>query len=139
MRRELHAEWTKLRTEPGTAWLLLAAVALTVAVSAAVSAVVTCAPARCDHDTARLALSGVQVGQAGFVILAVLVISGEHSTGMMRTTLTAMPRRVTVLAAKATILTCLALAAGTVTACVAPSLAGISRRSFANPKSSTFA
>jgi ABC-2 type transport system permease protein len=33
VRLALHAEWTKLRTVPGPAWLLLAAVALTVAVS----------------------------------------------------------------------------------------------------------
>ena len=47
-------------------------------------------------------------------ILAVLAISGEYSTGMIRTTLTAMPRRMTVLVAKAVVLTGLALAAGTV-------------------------
>jgi ABC-2 type transport system permease protein len=38
-------------------------------------------------------------------VLAVLAVSTEYSTGMIRTTLTAMPRRTTVLAAKATVLT----------------------------------
>jgi ABC-2 type transport system permease protein len=34
----LHAEWTKLRTVPGTAWLLAASIVLTVAVSTAAAA-----------------------------------------------------------------------------------------------------
>ena len=41
-------------------------------------------------------------------------VTGEYSTGMIRTTLTAMPRRLSVLAAKAPILTGLVLAAGAV-------------------------
>ena len=45
-------------------------------------------------------------------ILAVLVISGEYSTGMIRVTLTAMPRRTTVLAAKAATVTGVVLVAG---------------------------
>jgi ABC-2 type transport system permease protein len=54
-------------------------------------------------------------------VLAVLVISGEYSTGMIRTTFTAMPRRWTVLAAKGAVLTGLVLAAAVVA--VAGSLA----------------
>ena len=41
----------------------------------------------------KLSLTGVQLGQAVVAILAVLMISGEYSTGMIRTTLAAMPRR----------------------------------------------
>ena len=41
----LHAEWTKLRTLPGTGWLLAAAAALTIAVSAAADAASTCVSA----------------------------------------------------------------------------------------------
>jgi len=44
----------------------------------------------------------------------VLAISGEYSTGMIRVTLTAMPRRSAVLAAKAVLVAGLVLAAGTV-------------------------
>jgi ABC-2 type transport system permease protein len=106
----LHAEWTKLRTIAGPAWLLIATVAATVAVSAAATAAVRCpSGAACPVDTAKLSLTGIQVGQA---VVAVLVISGEYSTGMIRTTLTAMPHRVTVLGAKAAILSGLVLAAG---------------------------
>jgi ABC-2 type transport system permease protein len=52
-----------------------------------------------------LSLTGVQVGQAVVAILAVLVMGNEYSTGMVRVTLTALPRRTGVLAAKAVIVT----------------------------------
>ena len=114
LREALHAEWTKLRTLPGTAWLLLAVVVLTVAVSAAAAAAATCPSGGCSVDPAKLSLTGIDLGQAVVAILAVLAISGEYSTGMIRTTLTAMPRRATVLAAKAAVVTGLVLAAGTI-------------------------
>jgi ABC-2 type transport system permease protein len=115
MRDGRHAEWTKLRTVAGTFWLLAAAIALTVAVGAAAAAATRCpAGLACPVDTAKLSLTGVQLGQAVIAILAVLAISGEYSTGMIRTTLTATPRRWTVLAAKATVLTGLVLAAGAI-------------------------
>ncbi|MEU7860538.1 ABC transporter permease [Nonomuraea sp. NPDC049141] len=123
MRQELHAEWTKLRTVAGPAWLLLAVIALTATMSAAAAAAVSCPSAGCDQDITKLSLMGVQAGQAVVAILAVLAISGEYSTGMIRTTLTAMPRRVTLLAAKATIVTGLTLAAATI-AVLASVLAG---------------
>lgn len=114
MRQQLHAEWTKLRTVAGTGWLLLGLVMLTVTVSVVAAAAVSCTSAGCDYDPAKISLFGVQVGQAMVAILAVLAISGEYSTGMIRTTLAARPRRVTVLAAKAAVVTGLTLAAGTV-------------------------
>ncbi|MFC4586145.1 ABC transporter permease subunit [Sphaerisporangium corydalis] len=123
MRRELHAEWTKLRTVAAPGWLLLAVVALTAAASAGVAATVTCPPAGCAYDVPKLGLVGVQLGQAVVAILAVLVIGGEYGTGMIRTTLTAMPRRAAVLAAKAAVLTGATLAAGTA-AVLASMLAG---------------
>jgi len=114
MRDALHVEWTKLRTVTGPAWLLTATVVLTVAVSAAATAAVKCpSGTACPVDTTKLSLTGVQIGQAVVAILAVLAVSGEYSSGMMRTTLTAMPCRTTVLAAKAAIVTGLVLAAGT--------------------------
>jgi ABC-2 type transport system permease protein len=114
MRQELHAEWTKLRTVTGTGWLLLATITLTVALSAAASATVSCPSAGCNQDATKLSLTGIQLGQAAVAMLAVLAISGEYSTGMIRTTLTAMPQRGTVLAAKAAILTGMTLAAGAI-------------------------
>ena len=114
MRDALHAEWTKLRTLASTGWLLLAAVALTAAVSTAAAAAVKCPSGHCAEDPAKISLTGVYLGQAVVAIVAVLAISSEYSTGMIRITLTAMPRRATVLAAKAAVLTGLVLVAGTI-------------------------
>jgi len=123
MREALHAEWTKLRTAPSTIWLLAAVIALTAALSAAAAAAVTCPSAGCGQDPAKISLTGIELSQVIVAVLAVLVIGGEYSTGMIRTTLAAMPRRTTVLAAKAAILTGLVLAAGAV-AVLASVLAG---------------
>jgi ABC-2 type transport system permease protein len=132
MRGALRAEWTKLRTVPGTIWLLLGVITLTVAVGAAMVAATRCtsgafgqgtAVGGCNQDPAKLSLTGIYLGQAVVAILAVMAISGEYSTGMIRITLTAMPHRTTVLAAKAAVVTGLVLAAGTI-AVLASVLAG---------------
>ena len=112
LREAVHAEWTKLRTVPSTGWLLLTLIALTVGASALATAVVKC-PASCGEDTTKLSLTGILLGQAAVAVLAVLVMSGEYSSGMIRTTLAAMPRRTAVLATKAVLVTGLTLAAGT--------------------------
>ena len=112
MGRALGAEWTKLRTLPGTVWLLLTVVALTVAVGSTAAAAVTCPAAGCGQDPARASLSGIDLSQAIVAVLAVLAISAEYSTGLIRVTLTAMPRRITVLTAKAVVVTGLVLVAG---------------------------
>lgn len=98
MRDALHAEWTKLRTAPGTLALLLGIVASTVGLSAAVD---TCSGADCGPDLPKLSLTGVQLGQALVAVLAVVVMGDEYRTGMVTATLTAVPRRLRILAAKA--------------------------------------
>lgn len=103
MRYALHAEWTKLRTLASTIWLLLAAAAAT-----------RCPAGACADDPAKISLTGIYLGQAVVAVLAVLAVSGEYGTGMIRLTLAAMPRRLTVLAAKATVLTGLVLVTGTI-------------------------
>jgi len=110
----LHGEWTKTRTAGGTIWLLLAVIVATVAVAAAVAAATRCPATGCGQDPAKVSLSGIDLGQAVVTILAALAIGGEYGTGMIQVTLTAMPRRTTMLAAKAAILTGLVLMAGTV-------------------------
>jgi ABC-2 type transport system permease protein len=109
----LHAEWTKLRTVSSTAWLLLVAIVVTIATGAITSSVVKC-PGSCGADPAKISLTGVMLGQATIAVLAVLVMTSEYSTGMIRATLTAVPRRTTVLAAKAAVLTAVVLVAGTI-------------------------
>jgi ABC-2 type transport system permease protein len=117
----VHAEWTKLRTLAGTWWLLAAAVAVTIAAGAAVAGTATVppgpsggVPAGAAADPARLSLAGVTVGQVIVALLAVLAVGGEYGTGMIRVTLAATPRRLTVLAAKAVVVTGGAVAAGAI-------------------------
>jgi ABC-2 type transport system permease protein len=112
LREAVHAEWTKLRTVPSTGWLLLTAIALTVGASVLAAGVVKC-PGSCGEDTTRLSLTGILLGQAAVAVLAVLVMTGEYSSGMIRITLAAVPRRDIALAAKAIVVTGVVLAAGT--------------------------
>jgi ABC-2 type transport system permease protein len=113
MIRALSAEWTKIRTLPGTGWLLFGAVAVTVAVSAATSAALSCtSSSACHPDITQLSLTGTDLGQAVVAVIAVLAVTGEYATGMIGTTLAAVPSRSVVLAAKAAVVTALALAAG---------------------------
>jgi len=114
VRDAIHAEWTKLRTAPGTCGLLLAAVALTVAIGLLATGSASCPATGCGVDATKQALTGIQLGQAVVAVLAVLAVGGEYSTGMIRITLLAVPRRGTVLAAKAVIVTGAVLTAGTV-------------------------
>jgi ABC-2 type transport system permease protein len=124
----LHAEWTKLRTLASTYWLLVAVVALTIAVGAATAAAYSCQPggcalARTSADPAKISLAGIDLGQVVVAVLAVLAVGGEYSTGMIRLTLAAMPRRLTVLIAKAAVLLGCVLA-GSVVAVLGSLLAG---------------
>jgi ABC-2 type transport system permease protein len=125
----VHAEWTKLRTAAGAGWLLLATAALTIAVGAAAACAFSCAPARggclqgaSGADPAKIALTGIYLGQAVIAVLGVMVSGEEYGTGMIRVTLAATPRRLRVLAAKAVTAAGAALAAGAVA--VAGSLLG---------------
>ena len=119
----LRAEWAKLRTVPGTVWLLLAVIAAMVLLGLVADAAASCPSGGCQLDPARTSLAGIYLSQAVVAVLAVLTIGSEYGSGMIRVTLSATPRRTTVLSAKAIILTALILAAGTV-AVVGSVLAG---------------
>ncbi len=121
IRDALRAEWVKQRTASSAAWLLAGLIAATVGISAAAIAANRCpAGLTCPVDTTKLSLTGVEFGEAVVAILAVLPICNEYSTGMIRVTLAAMPRRAVVVAVKAAIVSGMVLAAGTVAvlACV---------------------
>ena len=108
----LHAEWTKLRTTAGTYWSLFAAIGLTIGLGAIADAGARCGSADCNQDPATISLTGVYLGQVLVAITAVTIMSSEYGTGMIRTTLTAMPKRLSVLAAKAIVASGWAFAAG---------------------------
>jgi ABC-2 type transport system permease protein len=107
----LHAEWTKFRTVAGPSWLLAGVVALPVAIGAAAASAARCPSAGCGIDPATVSFTGIYPAQAVVAIAGVLAIGHEYSTGMIKVSLTAMPRRLTWLAAKAAVLTAPVLAA----------------------------
>jgi ABC-2 type transport system permease protein len=115
MGRAVRAEWTKLRTLPSTWWLLLAAVGLTVLVGWAGAATLEfqhCQPPLCYEDTTKISLIGVRLGQVAVVILAVLAVTSEYGTNMIKSTLAAVPGRLTVLASKLIVVLGAAVVAG---------------------------
>lgn len=122
--RVLLSEWTKLRTLRSTLFSLLAAVVVLVGLSILVTALVaTHWPPPDAHDQATfdpvaVSLVGRLIAQLAFGVLGVLVITGEYSTGMIRATLSAVPKRLPVLWGKAVVygLTCLGLSLAAVLA-----------------------
>ncbi|MEU6896353.1 ABC transporter permease [Streptomyces sp. NPDC046557] len=64
-------------------------------------------------DAISLSLFGLNFGQLALGVLGVLVAAGEYSTGMIRSTLAAVPRRLPVLWSKALVFGVIALAVGT--------------------------
>jgi ABC-2 type transport system permease protein len=101
----LRAEWTKFRTVASPAELLAGLVALAVAAAAATASAAQCQSARCGIDPATVSFTGIYPGQAVAAVAGALAIGNEYSTGMIKLSLTAMPRRLTWFFAKATVLT----------------------------------
>ena len=101
----LHSELTKLRSVRSTYWTLLAQVAASVAWAVADCAGTVAHWSRQDaagFNAAQASLMGqVNLGEVIIVVLGALVITSEYSTGMIRTSLTVMPRRGVLYAAKA--------------------------------------
>jgi ABC-2 type transport system permease protein len=100
------SEWTKLRSLRSTRWSLLAAAVLTIGFPLLFAAVTSSrwghmsAPERALRDPLQIALAGVGVSQLAIAVLGVLTITAEYSTGTIRSSLTAVPRRLPVLWAK---------------------------------------
>ena len=107
----LRAEWTKFRTVAGPSWLLAGLVALTVAAGTAATSAARCQSAACGIDPAKVSFTGIYLSQAVAAVAGVLAVGNEYSTGMIKLSLTAMPRRLTWLCAKAAVLAALVLIA----------------------------
>jgi ABC-2 type transport system permease protein len=122
----LRSEFTKIRSVRSTWWTLLVLVVISVGIGAAISAGVaanwshTSASDRATFDATQVSIAGLFfLGQLVIVVLGAIVLTSEYSTGMIRTSLTAMPRRVTVYAAKAAVFAAVALVVTLVTAFIA--------------------
>jgi len=104
--RVVLSEWMKLRSLRSTRWSLFAAVVITIGFACLVGAIVAhrWTHMRPDEVNAKSALDaalfGVNLSQLAIGVLGVLSISSEYSTGMIRATMGAVPRRLPVLWAK---------------------------------------
>ena len=111
----VRSELVKLRSVRSTWWTLGAAVAFNVVLAAALAIFLPeqlSAHQKATLDVLRVSLGGIHLSQVAFGVLGVLVITGEYAAGTIRATLSAVPRRRTLLAAKLTVLTATALAVG---------------------------
>jgi hypothetical protein len=101
-------EWIKLRTLRSP-WMTLA---ITVAGVAGLATAVGLNSKDPRGDVTSNILSGVAPGMLAFGVLGVLVMTSEYSSGMIKATLAAIPRRTTVLAAKTAVFGLVALLIG---------------------------
>ena len=118
----LRSEWTKFRSLRSIWWTLLAMLLLSVAVTLLISTGDDAkygelsAEDRRAWDPTGLSLQSFFMGQLVVSVLGVLVVTSEYATGMIRTSLAAMPRRGRLLAAKTLVFLAAALVVGQVTA-----------------------
>jgi ABC-2 type transport system permease protein len=113
-------EWLKLRSVRSTAWILLVFAVGLIGLAILVMAHqhwATMSPAdRASFDPTNNSYAGLAIGQLAFGVLGALVITTEFSSGMIRATLAAVPRRPLLLAAKAAVLAAVTLVVGEVLA-----------------------
>jgi ABC-2 type transport system permease protein len=105
----LRSEWIKLRSVRSTVWSYATVIVISLGMAAVMSASSGFGGEQIPTDAqpaivAQAATFGVFFGQLVVAALGVLAISGEYSTGMIRSSLTASPARLPMLAAKAVVL-----------------------------------
>ncbi|MDT3442340.1 MULTISPECIES: ABC transporter permease [unclassified Pseudofrankia] len=109
--RVLRSEWTKLTSLRSTMWTMLAALVVTVGFGCLIPAITvsewhnSTPQERAENFTEPVmtSLAGGYFSQIAIGVLGVLLITGEYSTGMIRTSLGAVPHRLPVLFAKAAV------------------------------------
>jgi ABC-2 type transport system permease protein len=123
--RLLLAEWTKIRSVRSTLWSLLVFIVLAIGLSALIATVIS-------HDwntpgnhpnhlrlitdpTEVIYGAGFGLGQLAICVLGVMVITTEYSTGAIRASLLAVPKRIPMLAAKAVVWAVLDLVVSAIT------------------------
>ena len=121
----LSAEWTKIRSVQSTVWSIVAFVIVAIGFSTLIAAVINNTwnnPGNHPNHAKLLADptsvlfgAGLGLGQFAICVLGVLVISSEYSTGAIRSSLLAVPHRIPMLAAKATVWALLDFVLSTIT------------------------
>jgi ABC-2 type transport system permease protein len=117
----MRSEFIKIKSVRSTYWTLLAEAAAAIAFAGLNCAgIVTHGSWGPEFNPARASLNGlVGIGELIIVVLGALVITSEYSTGMIRTSLTVMPRRSVLYAAKALVFTAVSLAVSLITSLAA--------------------
>ncbi|GAA5185815.1 ABC transporter permease [Rugosimonospora acidiphila] len=103
--RVVNSEWIKLRSVRSTVLTLLAAAGAVVALgllfsgvhSGVIGAQSLGLQPGSGASPADVSLGGVNLGQMIIGVLGVVLVTGEYATGMIRPTLTVVPRRLPVL------------------------------------------
>ena len=124
----LRSEFTKIRSLRSTYWTLAALIVISVGIGALFSfghvqnlhqlqgtPMYAGAADSARHNAVPISLFGLLIGQLVIVVLGALTITSEYSTGMIRTSLSVLPKRNTFFAAKAVVFTTIALVVGEVT------------------------
>ena len=125
LRGAIASEFTKIRSVRSTYWTLAALLVVSIGIGAAITGGTAASfshnPAnKAGFDATQISLIAFfEIGQLIIAVIAALAITSEYSTGMIRTSLTAQPRRGTVYAAKAIVLTSLTLIVSLVTSFIA--------------------
>ncbi|MFJ6981760.1 MULTISPECIES: ABC transporter permease [unclassified Streptomyces] len=117
----LRSEWTKIRSVASTVWTLSLAVIVTIGLGMLISALSKnefddlSRDDKLSFDPTFISFAGMTLGQLAMIVFGVLVVSNEYSTGMIRTSLAAVPQRGTFLAGKIAVAAGLALVVGMAT------------------------
>ena len=107
----VRSEWAKLRSVRSTYWTLLATLGIMVGIGALLCLAYVArfdrlSPGdRLTFNPAAFSLNGLYLAQLAIGVLGVLVVASEYATGMIRATFSAVPQRVSVMAAKSAVLT----------------------------------
>jgi len=113
----IRSEWIKLRSVRSTVWSFAIVIAASATIAVGLSSTASDIPRTVSEQATEalwVATFGVNIGQLVMAALGVLVISGEYGTGMIRSTLTAVPKRTPALAAKAVVLFAASFAVGAI-------------------------
>jgi ABC-2 type transport system permease protein len=109
--RVFRSEWTKLRSLRSSWWTIATSIVLTIGLGVAISlasAAEETSSSLPDDIAARSEL-GTILAQLALGTLGVLLVSGEYGTGMIRSSMTVVPRRLPVLWAKLAVYVCVVL------------------------------
>jgi ABC-2 type transport system permease protein len=117
-------EWIKLRSMPSTRWTLLLAALLAGGLTVLFSGLAGTSGDLADLSAVEASAFGLETAQLLMIVLGAVVITGEYSSGSIRTTLAAVPIRGRLMAAKAVVLAVTAWGLGVLVGAACLTVAG---------------